>query len=302
MIKKITKIILFLVLAGLFWYLFLKPSDYTVRFKAKTFPGAINQTLKLWDQTLDNVQKINQEDDLYHLSQKVKFGDSIHTYIWKIESLTDSTSKVEVNVRDESFSNSLMNKIQVPFTKTDFTSRSEKTVLDFMENLNDHVSKFKVKIIGEAELPSKYLAYVRLDVTQFQKAGGMMRNFNYLTGELYERGVQFDGPPMVLVNEWDMENDSIHYDFAQPIIRSEKLPIGTDIEYRRIFAKPAIKAVYNGNYITSDRAWYALLDYAEKNNIEIEPTPIEVFYNNPNTGGHEMSWKAEIYLPLKSDE
>lgn len=302
MIKKTASITLFLILGASIWYLFLKPSDYTIRFKAKTFPGAINQTLKLWDQTLDTVQKINQNGDLYHLSQKVKFGDSIHHYNWLIEPLTDSTSRVKVNIKDAHLTNSIMNKIKVPFGQTDFTARSEKTVMDFMENLKHHTEKFKVEVVGEAELPSKYLAFVPLEVTQFQKAGGMMRNFNYLTGELYERGVELDGPPMVIVNKWDMEKDSIYYDFAQPIIRSEKLPIGTDIEYRRIFAKPALKAIYNGNYITSDRAWYALLDYAKKNKIEVEQTPIEVFYNNPNTGGDELSWKAEIYLPIKQDE
>ena len=300
--KRILSILFFLVVATILWYLFLKPSDYIIRFETDTFPGAINQTIKLWDQTLDTVQKVEQEGDIYHLTQKVKFNDSIHSYFWDIEPINDSKSKVIVGIKDNSLMNSIKNRLQVPFSKTDFTKRSEQTVLDLMENLKDHISKFKVEIVGEAESPSKYLAFVPLHVTQFQKAGGMMKNFNYLTGELFERGVQFDGPPMVIVNNWDRENDSIHYDFAQPIIRSDKLPIGTDIEYRRIFPKRALKAIYNGNYITSDRAWYALLDYAAKNNIEVEPKPIEVFFNNPNTGGDEISWKAEIYLPLKSDE
>lgn len=300
--KKVMSIVLFLLLGGLLWYLLLKPSDYTVRFKANTFPGAINQSLKLWDRTLDTVQKITQNGNLYHLNQKVRFGDSIHMYSWQIEPLTDSTSKVRVRIKDEGFLNSIRNKIQVPFSKTDFTSRCEKTVMEYMENLKDHTEKFKVKVIGQAELPSKYLAYIPIEVTQFQKAGGMMRNFSYLTGTLYNKGVQLDGPPMVIVNRWDMEKDSIYYHFAQPIIRSDKLPMGTDIEYRRIFSKPALKAEYNGNYITSDRAWYALLDFAEKNNIEVEPTPVEVFYNNPSTGGDELNWKADVFLPIKENE
>lgn len=302
MAKRIISIFLFLIIAALVWYLFLKPSDYIIRFETETFPGAVNQTIKLWDQTLDTVQSVTQGEDIYQLSQKVKFNDSIHSYFWDIESINESKSRVVVGIKDNNLINSINNRIQVPFSKTDFTKRSEKTVLDLMENLKDHISKFKVEIVGETESPSKYLAFVPLHVTQFQKAGGMMKNFNYLTGELFDRGVQFDGPPMVIVNEWDRVNDSIHYDFAQPIIRSEKLPIGTDIEYRRIFPKRALKAVYNGNYITSDRAWYALLDYAEKNNIEVEQKPIEVFFNNPNTGGDEISWKAEIYLPIKTDE
>ena len=37
------------IVMALVWYLFLKPSDYTIRFEVKTFPGAINQTIKFWD-------------------------------------------------------------------------------------------------------------------------------------------------------------------------------------------------------------------------------------------------------------
>ena len=299
--KKLVRGIPFLVLGGLLWYLFIKPYDYTIRFEANAIPGTINQTLKLWDQTLDTVHKIRQDDDLYHLSQKVRFGDSIHTYEWTIQRLTDSTSKVVVNVKD--VNHSFMNKVQVPFKETPFVQRSKRTVLNFMDNLHDHSKKIKITILGEEDSPSKYLAYVPLKVTQFQKAGGMMENFSYLTNELYVNGAELDGPPMLEVTKWDMENDSLHYNFGQPVIRSDRLPIGTDIQYKRIFPKRALKAEYNGNYITSDRAWYALLDYARKNGIAVEAKPLEIFYNNPNTGGGELTWKAEIYMPIKeSDE
>lgn len=298
--KKVSVVILTVVLAAASWYFFIKSGDYTIRFETNAIPGTINQTLKLWDQTLDTVHKIRQEGDLYHLTQEVRFGDSIHKYRWKIEPLTDSTSKVIVNVTDKK--HSISNRLQVPFKETDFVKRSKNTVLNLMENLKDHSEKFKVTIIGEEEIPTKYLAYVPLKVTQFQKAGGMMKNFTYLTNELLASGVDLDGPPMLEVTKWDQENDSLYYNFGSPIIRSERLPIGTDIEYKRIFSKKALKAEYNGNYITSDRAWYALVDYAKKNNIEVEPKPVEIFYNNPNVGGAELTWKAEIYMPIKEED
>ncbi|RNC92584.1 MAG: AraC family transcriptional regulator [Allomuricauda sp.] len=299
--KKILKGILLFVGLVIVWYFFIKPSDYIIRFETQTFPGAINQTIKLWHQTHDTIGQVEQNGaELNTLYQTIRFGDSIHRYRWKIKPLTDSTSKVIVGIKD--MEHSFANKVKIPFSDTDFEKRSRKTVLDLMENLKDHIDKFKVTVVGEEDLPTKYLAYVPLKVTQFQKAGGMMKNFTYLTQTLYESGVELDGPPMVVVTKWDRENDSIYYNFAQPIIRSDRLPMGTDIQYKRLFGKRTLKAEYNGNYITSDRAWYALLDYAENNNIPVEPLPIEVFYNNPHTGGDELSWKAEIYLPLKEDE
>ena len=96
-----------------------------------------------------------------------------------------------------------------------------------------------------------------------------------------------------------IKNDSIQYNFCFPIKQSDSLPKHPEIKYKRYYEKDAIKATYNGNYITSDRAWYALKEYADRNNIEIDLTPIEIFYNNPNMGGDELQWKAEIFMPIK---
>ena len=285
------------IVLALAWYLFLKPSDYTIRFEVKTFPGAINQTIKLWDKTLDAVSPATQEGSLYDVRQKLRFNDSIHTYTWEIVPINDSLSKVIVNVRDEQ--HSMANKIQVPFSDTDFEKRSRKTVLDLMENVEDHINKFKVTIVGEDEIPENYLAYVPVEGTQIQKARGMMENLSFVSQVLLKNQAQLNGPPIIQVTDWDMETDSLKYNFGHPVVRTEKLPVDTKIKYRRIFKKRALKAVYHGNYITSDRAWYALLDYAKKNNIEVEPNPVEVFFNNPNMGGDELEWKAEIYMPLK---
>jgi len=295
--KKIVSVILALVVGVILWYLFLKPSDYIIRFKANTFPGAINQSLKHWSRNLNNSLKIHQDGDLLHLSQELKFGDSTNIYRWEIESITDSTSKVKVKVKD--VDHSFKNKILIPFSDTDFEKRSRATVMDFMEHLKEHKEKFKVRIVGQAEIPTKYIAYIPIKTTQLQKADEMMRNFSYLMGTLMDNDVEFDGFPLIEITEWNQANDSIYMNFGRPIVRSEKLPIGTDIQYKRIFSKKALKAEYNGNYITSDRAWYALIDYAEKNNIDIENTPIEVFHDNPKNEGNQLKWKAEIFMPIK---
>ncbi len=298
--KKILSLIAILVVAALFWYFFLKPQDYQVNFKVNTFPGTVNQTVKFWEKELDTVKKVIQNGKITSLTQTLRFGDSIHTYNWHIKPLTDSTSKVSVNIKD--VNHSFMNKLTVPFYDTDFEKRSRKTLVDFNEILGQHLDKFKVTIIGESEVPTTFAAYVPLETSQHGKAGGMMNNLSLLNQVMLVNNVEPNGPPMIEVTNWDMANDSIAYNFCYPIIRSERLPNHPEIKYKRIYAKKAIKAIYNGNYITSDRAWYALMDYAKKNDISVDPKPIEIFFNNPNTGGDQIRWKAEIYLPIKEDE
>ena len=37
---------------------------------------------------------------------------------------------------------------------------------------------------------------------------------------------------------------------------------------------------------------------ADQKGIEVEEKPVEIFFNNPNMGGDELKWRADIYMPL----
>ena len=298
--KKIILFIGIILIVSVVWYLFIKPNDYQVNFKVKTFPGTINQIIKTWNNTLDGSKMIEQESgDLLRLKQQIQFGDSIHIYSWHIVPETDSTSKVKVFIKDPQ--HSVKNKLTVPFSDTDFEKRSRKTLLDFNKKLNEHISNFKVKIIGKQHIDSTFCACTAQTTTQFGKARGMMKDFPLLDGFLATNGLKLNGRPFLEVTKWDIVKDSLTFNFCYPIIKSDTLPQHPDLSYKQLPSISAIKAEYYGNYITSDRAWYALLDYAKKNNLEINALPIEVFHNNPNMGGEELKWKTEVYLPLKSD-
>lgn len=294
--KKFISITVAVLLAALLWYVFLKPQDYQVNFEAKAIPGTIFETVKAWNQGFDSIVPI-QFESVDHFEQTIITKDSVYQYEWKITPVHDSLSKVTVNIKD--LDHSLRNKLTVPFSDTNFEKGARATLLDFNDFLNKHLKGFKVTVVGESELFSSFCACVPLTTTMEGKAKGMMNNYNYLNALLLENEVQLNGPPFVEVLDWDLPHNKITFNFCNPIIRSEKLPNNPDILYKRIFPKKSLKAIYNGNYITSDRAWYALLDYAKKNNVQVEKKPVEIFFNNPNMGGNELTWKTEVYMPLK---
>ena len=66
--KKISAIIGFILGGFLLWYLIIKPYDYLVTFKVKTSAGTINQSIKLWNTSLENSSPIQQEN-LKNLSE-----------------------------------------------------------------------------------------------------------------------------------------------------------------------------------------------------------------------------------------
>ncbi len=297
--RKISLVVIPIVAIALVWYLFIKPNDYLVSFTANTFPGAINQTIKNWDKRMGVNTSIKQKN-LLELEQELKFGDSLIHYNWTIIPITDSTSKVKVSIKD--VNHSLMNKIMIPFASTVLEKRSKKNLTSFNHLLNDHVNKFKVEIVGEDEVESSYVAYLKLKGLQSEKAFGMMRDFPFLSGFVNQNELDTGDTPFVEITKWNMENDSIEYNFCYPIKKKDSLPFDQEIKYKEFKGKTALKAVYNGNYITSDRAWYALMDYGKKHNIELKSTPIEIFYHNPTLGGNELEWKAEIFMPLKNTD
>ena len=287
-----------LLLILLVWYLFLKPYDYSVSITSKTFPGTINQSIKLWGKDNKNTVWLQQKDFL-NIDQHFLFNDSIFHYKWRINPINDSTSNIKVYIKD--VDHSILNKLSIPFFDTNFEKRSRKTILDFNDMLNEHIEKFRVTVLDSLhQLPETYCAYIPLKASQISKAKGMMQNYPILSTVLVDNNVELNGRPFLEITTWDKEVDSISYNFCYPIIKSDDLPQNNIIKYKKFNGLKAIKAIYNGNYITSDRAWYALLDYAKKKGIEVSETPVEVFFSNPNFGGNELEWIAEIYLPLKN--
>lgn len=295
--KKIAVIISVLLLGFLSWYLLIKPYDYLVTFKVKANTGTINQSLKLWNGSLEGNSPIQQER-LAKLIQQINTGDSVYTYEWDIKSLNDSMSRVEVYVKD--INHSFQNKMSIPFGKTAFEKQTEKTVTNFLTELKDHLKNIRIKIVGKSETQSTYCACTFVKTEQVKKARGMMRNYTFLSDFVFKNNIEPNGTPFIEITNWDMQKDTIEYNFCFPIVKSDSLTQNKRITYKKYNGVKAIKAVYNGNYITSDRAWYALLDYAERENIRVHKTPLEIFYNNPNYGGNALNWEAHIFLPIKN--
>ena len=295
--KKSGVIIGVTIVGFLLWYLAIKPYDFLVTFKVKANAGTINQTLKLWNNSLENHKPMVQEN-LKNLVQQIQTNDSVYTYHWAIHSLNDSISQVKVYVKDKNYS--LQNKISIPFSNTDFEKTTTKTVRNFVEELKRHLKEIKIKLEGISKTKATYCAYVSVKAKQIEKAKGMMQNYGFLDSFIASNGIKTNGTPFIEVTNWDLENDLLEYNFCFPILKNDSLPKLENVKYKQLKSVKAIKAIYNGNYITSDRAWYALLDYANKNGVSVDKKPVEFFYNNPNMGGDALQWKTEVYLPIKN--
>lgn len=289
-------IVLLILLGG--WYFLVRTADYKVTFKANTSVGAVNQTLKSWHNSLANKESFDQEG-LGELTQQLKFKDSIHTYVWTVFPVENN--KVKVSIEGFDRDHSLANRLQILLRDSDFEARVKERASEFLIVLNTHLENTNVTIEGEAMSPAVDYAYVELEGVQSEKAGGMMLNYNFITGLMLKGNIKQKGSPFIEVNRWDKKTDSIYYRFCFPIIKTDSLPQHPRVKYGKRESEHSIKAIYNGNYMTSDRAWYAIEEYANNNNIKLDLRPLEVFYNNPHMGGNEAEWKTEVYLPISKE-
>ncbi len=295
--KRVLWLLTGILLAGVaVWYI-VKPHDYRVNMKAPALAGTVEQSFFTWAETLDSNQ-VSRKDE--RLLQHFKVGEQSYQFEWVLTEGQDRETDISVFISGNG--TTIKDRLDILFSESQLVKDSKAVLSDYLDFLENHLSRFKVALAGQDTLPAKYCACVTTETSQQGKAFGMMKNYPLLSGVLGTSSVPLDGRPFLTIKEWDRDRNHLVYDFCYPVKRSDSLPSHPEIFYREFPSIPALKAIYNGNYITSDRAWYHLLKEAESRGIPNPGLPVEIFFNNPNMGGNELQWTAEIYLPLEKKE
>ncbi len=297
--KKIVifcSVVLFLFLG---WYFGIKSSDYTITFTAKAASGTVFQGIQEWS----NIQKqkrkehftVVEKNNFDYLKQQMTAGDSTYTYVWEITPLNDSVSKVTVGINE--IGKSWYNKITAPFWPTKFKTEQIRKVKDLREGLNEHLKNLKVRIDGEGTSKPVYVAYIQLKSVLQEKAQTMIGNDAAITGFLYTHKIKIVGRPYVEIVDWDLDKETLVFNYCFPIDPSIKAIADANVKFKTIPALKGLKATYYGNFRTSDRAWFALMDYAKKHDLKIKNIALEHFLANPFNGGEELDWETQIIMP-----
>ena len=294
--KKLAFLLVSLAVGACVYYLFLRPFEYRVKLKTRTLPGDVIQTVKIWNRSLEKSQVV-EVDSLDGLEQVITRNNRVYHFTWRFDALSDSVTSINVMITEPG--QVLKNKILIPFSEQPIEVDAREIMYNFHHVLREHLTITRVKVVGESNLDSAFCICKSIEGPQIEKAYGMMREFVSLTNFISEFNLKVKGYPMVRITEWRHSAGEVKFDFCFPIIADETLPQIDAFTFKKFAASRALKAEYFGNYITSDRAWYELLNYARENGYEVTGLPVEYFQNNPNLGINETQWKAEIYLPIR---
>ena len=285
------------------WYFGIKASDYTITFTAKAASGTVFQGIQEWSTIQRQKRKehftVVEKNNFDFLKQQMTVGDTTYTYVWEITPLNDSVSKVSVGINE--IGKSWYNKITAPFWPTKFKTEQIRKVKDLREGLNEHLKNLKVRIDGEGTSKPVYVAYIQLKSALQEKAQTMIGNDAAITGFLYTHKIKIVDRPYVEIVDWDLDKETIVFNYCFPIDPLTKAIADANVKFKTIPSLKGIKATYYGNFRTSDRAWFALMDYAKKNDLKIKNIALEHFLANPFNGGNELEWETQIIMPYASE-
>ncbi len=297
--KFIKVITAFLLISLGTWYFFIKDYNYKITFKTNQAPGVVYDHILKWnngESAYKNVITLLKKSPFNQVEQNLLSGDSIYRYNWNIKRENDSTTEVTVKIKDEN--HSLKQNFQVIFFKNAFVKKSIRTVETFGKELIQVAKTFKLSEVTKSQIPAQNCLYISLNSKVNNKARTMLDNISVLTDYIKDNKIDIDGSPFLDIKEWNVDEDSIVFDFCFPIKEITNRPLDERVKLKKTKPKKALMMIYNGNYRASNMAWYALIDYAKINNIRIEYLPVEFFLNDPHQGGDVLMWQANIYMPI----
>lgn len=289
---------LIIISAFSFWYFFIKKADYIIVFDVKTatgtvFMGVSEMTLA---QAKQQSAKILAKKFAQSITVELNSDSGNYIYEWSFKSINDTITSVTVGITEKS--HQLYNRFTTPFFNTSFKKKQLLFVKQFRDGLNRHLKKFKVKIDGVATFKPVKVAYIQIASVQQEKAQSMIFNDPTITGFLYQHHIKIKGTPFLEVLNWNQNDEKISFNYCFPVDANQPEIPDKLIKFKIIPSQKGLQATYYGNYRTSDSAWFALLDYAKRNNYQVKLNPIEHFLDNPFNGGDELTWRTKIILPF----
>lgn len=303
--KKILLIIalfIFLALTGVIAFLVTRPCDYRASFTIKTTPDIAYFNIINWDtwnrkhlgQNVEILEKIPVES----ISQKILLKDTTFVFNWKIFQLNDSVTMIRACVTD--IDRKFYNRLTVPFFNTTFKKKMRGNLIDIKTKLEFMLKTFRYEFTGYQQFRGKSCVYLNVNSTARGKAHAMISNVTTLNQFVRQNNLELDGNPFVIIHEWKEGNDSINFDFCFPVTNNAVIPEHSAIKFKEVENMEAVKTDFYGNYSLTDITWHSLAEQAKRSGYQINNKIIEVYFNDPHTGGNELEWKAEIYLGIEN--
>lgn len=304
--KKLFLFVLTAVLLVLVWYLFIKKYDYQFTMDTNNSPGNAYQEVFEWKKLNDSISEdhisVIQSEPFKEITQKVRSSNNSEIELnWEFEKKNDSLTEIVLNVRSDK--NLLVNRLDIinPFVKSIYIDSLKQHLLAFRQNLKDEQKAYRIQITDSIVTSPQLncICYTSENIPVKGKAMEMVRTINILEDYILSNDLKLTGNPIVKVINWNRMESVIDFDFCFPVNLTQETGPNEKVKFRQIASSSSLKAIFNGNYRLSHKAWFDLLHAADERNLKTNGLPLEIFFNNPNVESTpSSSWKAKIFLPI----
>lgn len=295
-------IIIFLALAAGITFLFNRPGDYQAHFTVKTTPEIAYYNILNWDtwnrKQLSSEIETLSKTPVRNISKKITLVDTTLIFNWEFKKVNDSITVVRAYVSDPD--RKLYNRLTLPFSNTHFKNEVRENLFDIKERMELILKKFRYEFTGYHHFEKKSCVCINIKSTPRGKAMAMISTVTDLNQFVSQNNLKLDGNPFVVVHDWNEFKDSISFDFCFPIARTDAVPEHPEIKLKSVEGMDAVKTDFYGNYSISDITWHNLAEEAKRLGYKTNHKLIEVYFNDPHSGGNELEWKAEIFLGVDS--
>lgn len=298
MLKYIGGLSILILIALSGWYFFLKKEDYKINFRLKYNTENLYLAARQGDFKNLQLQENIKEEPFHELTQRYTTAKGQVLLEWNFSRQGEKNSLAKLKVTH--LENSFVNRLKLIFYTPEFQKDVLEDLRDFRKKLEAQELVYRINIEGIETIPESYCACLALSSKKEEKAFEMMKHINLLSDFVAAYELKTTGRPRVMITDFNKQSGKINFDFCFPLKEGQEIPEHNLIFSRKISSGPAVKAIFNGNYMNSHHCWPYLVNYAESQTLEIEYLPLEVYNSNPELGGDALNWEAEIYLPLKN--
>lgn len=280
---------IFVLLTCIVGYFTLLPFDYKITFKSTNAPWLFYHIIQLNQQ---EVTLIKQGENELAFESKPK-EDSNYRLVWNMQSLENEETSVEVEVHFTQ--NRISEKMKILLGQSHAVNQTLDELKKLTDGLVTESSQYRWDTLQEDQIGSASCLCKSIESKISEKANQMNKNIDGIARYL---PIGKKDPPRLYINDMDLEEQTIQFDFCFPLPKKYELPELKD-ETLFVTEQPAIKGyaqAFFGNFSQSHRGWFKAIQKLEIVEKQIQFPAVEVFYDSPFSFSPENKWKSILYL------
>ena len=240
---------IFVLLTCIVGYFTLLPFDYKITFKSTNAPWLFYHIIQLNQQ---DVTLIKQGENELAFESKPK-EDSNYRLVWNMQSLENEETSVEVEVHFTQ--NRISEKMKILLGQSHAVNQTLDELKKLTDGLVTESSQYRWDTLQEDQIGSASCLCKSIESKISEKANQMNKNIDGIARYL---PIGKKDPPRLYVNDMDLEEQTIQFDFCFPLPKNYELPELKD-ETLFVTEQPAIKGyaqAFFGNFSQSHRGWF----------------------------------------------